>query len=260
MPKSIISEGKTTAEAVEKGLKELRVRKDQVEIKVLEQEDKKSFFSILAPRVVKVELILKEGVTEGRSTRTLEGRKEKPYKKEEKREYREPREHREYKEGKREITLDVEQMKQVETKIKDFLDKFIKKLPTPDVTYNVSNDGERINVKLIGENISYLIGYRGEALNSLQVILSSIANRESDERIRILVDIGGYREKRVKTLEELADKISKTVESTGKKVTLEPMTSYERKIIHSKLQENDKIRTYSIGEEPNRKIVVTPNK
>lgn len=248
MPNSIVSEGRTTVEAVDNGLKQLHVRKDQVEIKVLEQEDKKSFFSILAPRVVKVELTVKEGVTP------------KEEKTEERRERKETREHREYREEKREITLSKEQVEKIENKIREFLEKFVKLLPTEGVSYDVSNDGERINVKILGDNVSYLIGYRGETLNSLQVILSAVANKDTEERVRVLVDIGGYREKRVKTLEELAEKISKTVVRTGKKITLEPMSAYERKIIHTKLQENDKIRTYSMGEEPNRKIVVALNR
>ena len=245
MEKVIIAEGKTTLEATEKGLKTLGLRKDQVEIKVLEQEDKKSFFSILTPRVVKVELTVKEGVT---SKANKPERKEYKGNGEEKRSLPPEKD------------VDVEQLKKAEKKIDEFLGKFIKTLPTPGISHTVSNDGKRVNVKIEGEDISYLIGYRGDVLNSLQVILSSIANRESDEKVRILVDIGGYRDKRVKVLEDLAEKISKTVIRTGKKITLEPMSAYERKIIHSKLQENNKIRTYSIGEEPNRKIVVTLNK
>ena len=73
----------------------------------------------------------------------------------------------------------------------------------------------------------------------------------------MILDIGGYREKREKTLEELAVKISKTVMKTGKSITLEPMTAYERKIIHSKLQENPKVETTSVGEEPHRRIVIS---
>ena len=76
------------------------------------------------------------------------------------------------------------------------------------------------------------------------------------EKVRIILDVSGYKEKRKKVLEELADKISKTVIKTGKRVTLEPMPAYERKIIHSRLQNNKKVTTESVGEEPHRKIIV----
>ena len=102
-----------------------------------------------------------------------------------------------------------------------------------------------------------MIGYRGETLNSLQVILTSIANKNYNTRAKVLLDIQGYREKRKVVLEELAIKISKTVLKTGKSITLEPMSAYERKIIHNKLQENDKISTHSIGEEPHRRVVIS---
>ena len=114
-----------------------------------------------------------------------------------------------------------------------------------------------IYVTVSNKNLGYLIGYRGETLYSLQNILSTIAGKGLESRIRVFLDIEGYREKREKTLEELAEKISKTVIKTKKSITLEPMQAYERKIIHSKLQNNDKVETRSIGEEPRRRIVIS---
>ena len=94
----------------------------------------------------------------------------------------------------------------------------------------------------------------------MQKLLNTIANKGSEAKVKIFLDIAGFREKREKTLEELAIKIAKTVLRTGKSVTLEPMLPYERKIIHSKLQNNSKISTQSIGEEPNRRIVIAIKK
>ena len=93
-------------------------------------------------------------------------------------------------------------------------------------------------------------------LNALQVILNSVANKKAKNKVRIVLNVSNYREKREKSLEELADKISKTVFKTGKSITLEPMMAYERKIIHNRLQTNNKVKTYSIGEEPYRKVVI----
>ena len=90
----------------------------------------------------------------------------------------------------------------------------------------------------------------------MQNILSAIAGKGIENRVRVILDIEGYKAKREKTLEDLAEKVAKTVIRTKKPVKLEPMQAYERKIIHSKLQSNPKVETTSIGEEPYRKIVI----
>jgi len=225
MAKTIISEGKTTNEAIEKGLKELKVSKDMVEIKVLEEE-KRSFYNILAPRVVKVELTLKE-----KSETKAEVKKEKTEKKVNKNE--------------NEINKAVEQ-------IEEFLKNFLKE----GITYKVEIKEYEIYVDIQGEDVNHLIGYRGENINAFQTIISSIANKNSTAKIRVYLDIAGYRGRREKTLEDLAEKIARTVVRTGKPVTLEPMTAYERKIIHTKLQTHSKVETISKGEEPYRKVVI----
>ena len=91
---------------------------------------------------------------------------------------------------------------------------------------------------------------------AFQNILSAVANKGIDEKVRVILDIEGYKAKREKALEELAEKIEKTVIKTKKSITLEPMQAYERKIIHTKLQDSDRVETRSIGEEPRRRIVV----
>ena len=226
-----IYEGKTTNEAIEKGLKELKVSKSQVEVKVLESDDKRSFFSILTPRVVKVELILKEKTEKENVTKKVT-RKEPS-------------------EKSIEIAMDA---------VEEFLKKFVTKLPGKEFTYNVREENKNILVDMDSEDRGYLIGYRGDVLNALQQILNNIANKDTDEKTRVLLNIGGYKEKREKDLQNLADKIAGTVIKTKKSITLEPMTSYERKIIHTKLQENPKVFTHSIGEEPNRRLVVSLKK
>ena len=94
----------------------------------------------------------------------------------------------------------------------------------------------------------------------MQHILSLIANKNAPGNVRVILNIDGYKEKREKTLEELALKVSRTVIRTNKSITLEPMNAYERKIIHSKLQDMKDIKTHSIGEEPHRRIVIEKNK
>ena len=122
---------------------------------------------------------------------------------------------------------------------------------------NIEIKNNYLYISIYGNNLNFLIGYRGETLNALQTILASVATRVSKEKIKILLDIENYRDKRTKDLEELAEKISKTVYKTKKYVTLEPMTAYERKIIHAKLQNHPYVKTYSTGNDPYRKVVIT---
>ena len=139
--------------------------------------------------------------------------------------------------------------------MKKFLDEFISKL-NGKMEYTVKYNEGNFEVDINGEDTGFLIGYRGETLNSLQVILNNVVAKKSEEKVKVLLNINGYREKREKDLEILASKIAGTVIKTKKSITLEPMSAYERKIIHTKLQSNDKVKTYSIGEEPHRKVVV----
>ena len=221
MAKCIISEGKTTAEAIEKGLKEIGLPKELVDIKVIE-ENKKSFFDILAPKVVKVEL------------------KEKEAKK--------PEEF--------EIETTEQELEDAKKKLNAFLAEFVEKLNN-GTAYKIEIKEKCLYITISGDNVGNLIGYRGEALYALESILKVIANQKSENRVIVRLDIEGYKEKRVKTLEELAERKAKIVEKTGKIITLEPMKAYERKIIHSFLQENPNVETRSIGQEPKRRIVIS---
>lgn len=242
MAKTIIAEGKTSTEAIENGLRELGVSKDKVEIKVLESEDKRSFFSILAPRLVKVEMTLKEGV-EINKKETVKHEKEETVE-----EYKPHVE-------KAKVHLKPEELELAKKNLTTFLDEFVSKVS--NMNYEISSDEEYIYINMDGEEAGTFIGYRGETLNAMQVILSSVANKHLETKAHVILNIANYREKRQKALEELADKLSKSVIRTGKQVTLEPMSAYERKVIHNRLQSSDKVKTYSIGEEPYRKVVIS---
>ena len=233
----IVAEGKTTNEAIANGLKQLNVSKEQVEIKVLENTEKRSFFSILAPRIVKVELTVKEGVAREKDKH-------------------QPTTKQETENAKREINQeDIEKAKgNLEQFLKEFSNNF------SDIRYEIKLDKEFVKVDIQGNDSTKLIGYRGDVLNSLQTIMNSIANKKCVNRVRVILNIGDYKEKREKALIELAEKLSKTVLKTGKSVTLEPMVAYERKIIHNYLQEKHEVKTYSVGDEPYRKIVIAKNK
>ena len=227
MSKSIVAEGKTTNEAIEKGLKELKVTKNMVDIKVLESGETRSFFSILAPRVVKVKLTVKEN-----------------------------EKHENVKKDRKEIELSIEEQEKAEKNVEKFLKEFLEKTQK-DAKYSIEKTSSGLKVNINNENLGFLIGYRGETLYAFQTILSTIASKGTESRVRVVLDIEGYKAKREKALEDLAEKLEKTVIKTKKSVTLEPMQAYERKIIHAKLQNSDKVETRSIGEEPRRRVVIS---
>ena len=221
MSKSVISEGKTTQEAIEKGLKEIKLPRELCEIKILE-ENKKSFFDILAPKIVRVEI------------KEIEARKPEEV----------------------EIETTEEELNIAKKDVEEFLKEFLNKI-SPEAKTTVEIKDKCLYISIHGENIGNLIGYRGETLYSIENILKAIANKKSENRVVVRLDIEDYKQKRVETLEEVAKKKASIVERTGKMITLEPMKAYERKIIHSVLQDNPNVETRSIGQEPKRRIVIS---
>ena len=165
MENSIISEGKTTNEAIENGLKELNVSKNMVDIKVLENEEKRSFFSILSPRIVKVKLTLKE-----------DNIKEKNIDRERK-----------------EIQLTEEEQEKANENINTFLNKFFNNLNLKDMNYEIKKSSTGLNVNISNKDLGFLIGYRGETLYAFQNLLSSIASRGIKNKVRVILDIEGYK-------------------------------------------------------------------
>lgn len=122
----------------------------------------------------------------------------------------------------------------------------------------VENTDEKImNIDLSGEDMGVLIGKRGQTLDSLQYLVSLVVNKGEEEYVRVKVDTENYRQRRKDTLENLAKNISFKVRKNGKTVTLEPMNPYERRVIHSALQNDRYVETHSEGEEPFRRVVVS---
>ncbi len=119
-------------------------------------------------------------------------------------------------------------------------------------------ENEKIIVSLKGEKASELIGYRGDCLNSLQYLLNIIEQRKGGEKTRIILDIENYREKRESTLVSLAHRMARKVAKTRHQVKLEPMTPNERRIIHTALQNDNYVTTFSKGTEPNRYLIISP--
>ena len=221
--------GKTYDEAVQDGLNKIGLSKSEVSIEIV-KEPKKTFFSILEPRQVKVIVTEIEKARPKNEKTTVE---------------------------KREIVdAKPEDIEAAKKKIEKFLRDYFEKL---EIELDVESKYEEhvLKVDINGEKAGLIIGYRGETLEALQMLISTMINRGKDVHIKVLIDAENYRKKRAKTLEELALKIASTVVSKRKSFALEPMVAFERKIIHETLQNHPKVKTSSTGEEPYRKVVIS---
>lgn len=149
----------------------------------------------------------------------------------------------------------------VKDKAKDFLDSVFEAMDmivTVDIKYDEIDNYMDIDLK--GDEMGVLIGKRGQTLDSLQYLVSLVVNKESENYIRVKVDTENYRQRRKETLENLAKNIAYKVKRTKHSVSLEPMNPYERRIIHSALQNDKYVTTHSEGEEPFRRVVVVLKK
>jgi len=139
--------------------------------------------------------------------------------------------------------------------VREFLEPIFNALEIDD-NLEISVEDDNINVRVLAEDTGILIGRRGETLDALQYLLGLVVNKASDSFKRVIFDVGNYREKREETLERLARKLAGKVVRSRKSITLEPMNPYERRIIHATLQNYKNVETYSVGDEPNRKVVI----
>lgn len=143
------------------------------------------------------------------------------------------------------------------SRVTAFIEEIVKSFPLKDVEVSAEEKDGTVFVDISGEEASYLIGKRGETLNSLQYLAGLVLNNGEEKYSRITLNINGYREKREKTLEALARRLANQALKSGRSVTLEPMAPYERRIIHSTVQGINGVSSTSVGEEPRRKVVIT---
>ena len=140
-------------------------------------------------------------------------------------------------------------------KAEEFLTELLKHMDV-SATAEVTETEESINVNLVGDSTGVLIGRRGETLDALQYLTSLVVNKDLDDYKRVVLDTENYRAKREETLVKLANRIAGKVAKTGKRVVLEPMNPYERRVLHATLQDNEKVETVSEGEEPYRRVII----
>ncbi len=140
---------------------------------------------------------------------------------------------------------------------RELLENILKHMNVPCTVKLEAADENMATLLIDGENVGNVIGKRGSTLNAIQYLLNVMVNKEGADKINVSIDASGYRESRVKSLEELSLKLAQKVKETNRSMELEPMTSQERKIIHMTLKNNEEVYTYSKGEEPYRKVVIS---
>ncbi len=162
--------------------------------------------------------------------------------------------------GKKNAVIKAREKANAKDIAKGFLKEVLNSMNLPvsiEVNEEETEDGSTINIEIIGENMGVLIGKRGQTLDSLQYLTSLVVNKESDDKFyRVRLDTENYRERRKATLEDLARNTAKKAKRIKKPVALEPMNPYERRIIHSTLQNDKFCTTISEGEEPYRHVTV----
>ena len=204
MPNYVEKSAKSIQESIDAALLELNVKRENVEVEILD-EGAKGIFGLIGSKQAKVRVTLKE----------TSGEKAKKF----------------------------------------LLDLFSKMKVNADVLVEEKDDS--VLIKIEGNDIGIVIGRRGETLDSLQYLTSLVINKSKEDYKRVVIDIENYRQKREETLVKLANKLADRVMKYKKNITLEPMNPYERRVIHSSLQNHKYVQTYSIGDEPNRKVIIT---
>jgi len=220
---------RTVEEAVQSALEELEAEKDNVDIEILEQPTK-GIFGILGSKNAKVRVTLKEKKTTEKSVnREIENKEIRIT----------------------EYTLEKERARKF---LRDVLEAMDIK-----AEIRVKDINESLYINLSGPKMGMIIGRRGQTLDSLQYLVSLVVNKdkERDSFVKVILDTEDYRRKREETLQRLAKRLADRARKTGKNIELEPMNPYERRIIHSTLQEVEGITTFSEGEEPYRKVIIS---
>ena len=232
--------GKTEEEAIRKALQQLQMDRDDVSVEILERA-KSGFLGIgSSPARVRV--------TYGQQEPEAPAAPVQPEKKPEKKPEPKPQQPKPQKESCQDDNA---------RRITEFLTGLLEHMDSPAQVQVTETEKGRYSVVLEGQKLGQLIGRRGETLDAIQQLTNYAVNSGREKRIRVHVDAENYRAKREQSLESLARKVAGKVTKYRRSVTLEPMNAYERHVIHAALQDVPGVNTYSIGTEPNRRVVVS---
>lgn len=258
----VIKTGKTVDEAVREAINELNITRDNAEIEVLD-EGQKGFLGLIGskdatvkvwPKVDETKSILNEIFNEEIEPETSQ---EVVQNTDDELEIEDEEVSTDEVHMEEAIKTLDEENEEILSAAREFLGKIIETLELDNIVeMELENNTLNVNVNGDENRLGILIGKRGVTLDSIQYILNLIVNKKSSRYIRVNLDSSGYRDKRKKTLENLAGKMANKVLKTGRSIKLEPMNSYERKIIHTALQDFEGVLTHSEGKDPFRKVVI----
>jgi spoIIIJ-associated protein len=250
MEKSIVSTGKTIDLAIDAALSQLGLDRDSVSVQVLQKE--KAGFLGFGAQMAKVQVTYEVADPEpsapaaksalGSASRSKPRPAAAPVKKPEA-----PKEPK---------VFAPAEAGSVEEKIETFLKGLLEHMGSQAVPHAVKGEDNTYRVELVGEDLGFLIGRRGDTLDAIQHLCNYSINRDVEGHVRINVDAEDYRAKREESLRKYARKKAQQVLKVRRRTTLEPMNAYERHVIHATLQEMDNITTHSTGTEPNRRVVI----
>ena len=277
MEKTIITTGKTIELAIETALQQLGLDRDSVSVQVLSQA-KPGFLGFGAtPARVEVTYEAPDPAPEAPKSALTSASRSKPKptyiapKKEEpkaeapvpkaakpapKAEKPAPKAEKPAPQPKVEKTYTPAEPGSIEEKIEVFLKGLLEHMGSAAVPHATKTDDDTYSVDLVGEDLGFLIGRRGDTLDAIQHLANYAINHGISGHIRINVDAEEYRQKREESLRRYAQKKAQQVLKAHRRTTLEPMNAYERHLIHAALQDMDRITTYSVGTEPNRRVVI----
>ena len=213
MKKTTEQVAKTVEEAIRKGLEELKVSRDDVNIEVLEEPTSGGVLGILSAKLAKVRLTVDKKISDVQAEKT-------------------------------------------KLKIDEILKNIFSITGESDLNYTITKKDNQMLLEINGDKVSHLIGYKGKTIESLQSLLNAMLQREDEEYAKIFVEINGYKKQKEEKLKKLANKMADNVIRFRKSIRLEPMSAYERLIIHTELAKRNDVETESYGEEPRRRVVI----
>ena len=243
----IIRAGVNVEEAIKEALKTLGIEREEAQINILD-EGRKGFLGLIGSRLARVEVsrapIVQTVQTPAAAPPVVERELnpkptllDKPINK------KAP-----------EQTLEKFSPQEI---AENFLNELFKKMNF-NINLDVRSEGKYIRIELIGENVGNLIGKRGQTLDSIQYLCNLVVNKSAPFIYSVIIDMEGYRKRRKEALEILAKSSAQRARVTRRDVVLEPMSRYDRHIIHAALQSDISLRTYSAGSDPNRYVVISP--
>ncbi|MBQ6131090.1 MAG: protein jag [Selenomonadaceae bacterium] len=244
--------GKTVEEAIAAAVAELGVAEDKLEIEILETPTKR-LFGLFGETPAKIRATVKEPLVVAEPARAKEAVQEEPPE-------IEPAIEPILEPSPVEESAEVFDREKIIDAAEDFLREVFAAMNL-QVTMKIEDAAEEgCFIELSGKGLGILIGRRGQALDSLQYLLNLAVNRKAGEKVHFTLDVEDYRRRREQALIKLAKGVAERALKTRRDVKLEPMNRHERKIIHTVLQDNDRVETHSAGEEPYRYIVVSPKR